>query len=293
MRKSDTQAIAAILITLLVGGAVAWAGSQGGVRVGDIPLFALCAGVAFSIQWLVFIHAWFAQTEHYFDLTGSLTYLTLVVMAFLLADIGDTRSLILAALVGVWALRLGSFLFMRVKQDGSDGRFDAIKPRFWRFLMTWTLQGLWVFLTLSAALAAMTSGAPGPLEPLALAGVVVFAFGFVIEVVADRQKRNFRTDPTHAGRFISHGLWSWSRHPNYFGEIVLWIGIFMIAAPALIGWQWVTILSPLFVIFLLTRVSGIPMLEQRGQKRWGDDPEYQAYVARTSVLVPLPPKTGT
>jgi len=293
MRPSDRQSIAAILITLIVGGAVAWAGSQGGVNVEGIPLFALCALLAFAIQWLVFVHAWFAQTEHYFDLTGSLTYLTLVIMAFLLADIGDTRSLILAALVGVWALRLGSFLFFRVKQDGSDGRFDAIKPHFWRFLMTWTLQGPWVFLTLSAALAAMTSGTPGPLEPLALAGIVVFAFGFVIEVVADRQKRNFRSDPAHAGRFISHGLWSWSRHPNYFGEIVLWIGIFMIAAPALVGWQWVTILSPLFVIFLLTRVSGIPMLEERSEKRWGDDPEYQAYVTRTSVLIPLPPRRGT
>lgn len=290
MRKSDMQSIAAILATLIVGGAVAWAGSQGGVKVGGLPLFALCALLAFVIQWLLFIPAWFAQTEHYFDLTGSLTYLTLVIMAFLLADIGDTRSLILAALVGVWALRLGSFLFMRVKAEGSDGRFDAIKPRFWRFLMTWTLQGLWVFLTLSAALAAMTSGTPGPLEPLALAGVLVFAFGFVIEVVADRQKRQFREDPAHAGRFISRGLWAWSRHPNYFGEIVLWIGIFMIAAPALVGWQWVTLISPLFVIFLLTRVSGIPMLEERGQKRWGSDPEYQAYVARTSVLIPLPPK---
>ena len=293
MSKSDLQSIVAILVTLLIGAGVAWAGSQGGVRINGMPLFALCAVVAFVVQWLVFIPAWFAQTEHYFDLTGSLTYLTLVFMAFFLADIGDTRSLLLLALISVWALRLGSFLFMRVKQDGSDGRFDAIKPKFWRFLMTWTLQGLWVFLTLSAALAAMTSGAPGPLEPVALIGVVVFAVGFVIEVVADRQKRSFRNDPANAGRFIRSGLWAWSRHPNYFGEITLWIGVFLIAAPALVGWQWVTILSPLFVIVLLTKVSGIPMLEARGRKRWGDDPEYRAYIDRTSVLIPLPPKSAT
>lgn len=292
MRKSDLQAISAIVAALLVGAIVAWAGSQGGVRVGGWSLFALCAVVAFAIQWLAFIPAWFAQTEHYYDLTGSLTYLALVTLAYSLADIGDTRSLILFALVAVWALRLGSFLFIRVKQDGSDGRFDAIKPHFWRFLMAWTLQGLWVFLTLSAALAAMTSGAPGPLEPIALAGVLIFATGFVIEVVADRQKRAFRQNPAHAGRFIQEGLWSWSRHPNYFGEITLWIGIFLIAAPALVGWQWLTVLSPLFVIFLLTRVSGIPMLEARARKRWGDDPEYRAYLERTSVLIPWPPSRG-
>ncbi len=289
MRKSDLQALAAIIAALLVGAAVAWAGSRGGVTVGGWPLFVLCAVVAFVIQWLAFIPAWFAQTEHYYDLTGSLTYLTLVIMAYALADIGDTRSMILLALIAIWALRLGSFLFIRVKQDGSDGRFDAIKPHFWRFLMAWTLQGLWVFLTLSAALAAMTSGAPGPLEPVALAGVLIFATGFIIEVVADRQKRAFRRDPANEGRFIQEGLWAWSRHPNYFGEITLWVGIFLIAAPALVGWQWVTILSPLFVIFLLTRVSGIPMLEARARKRWGDDPDYRAYLERTSVLVPWPP----
>lgn len=290
MRRSDQQAILVIIAAILVAVAMAWAGSQGGVRVGSLPLFALCGLVAFLLQWLVFIHAWLAQTEHYYDLTGSLTYLLLVFLAYSLADIGDSRSLLLLALIGIWALRLGSFLFLRIREDGSDGRFDAIKPRFWRFLMAWTLQGLWVFLTLSAALAAMTSGTPGPLEPVALAGLLLFAVGFVIEVIADRQKRRFRKHPDHAGRFIEHGLWAWSRHPNYFGEITLWIGIFLIAAPALVGWQWLTLLSPLFVILLLTRVSGIPMLEQRALERWGDDPAYQDYLARTSTLIPLPPR---
>jgi steroid 5-alpha reductase family enzyme len=167
-----------------------------------------------------------------------------------------------------------------------DERFDTIKPSFSRFLMAWTLQGLWVFLTLSAALAAMTSTTPAPLEPLGVAGMVVWTVGLAIEAVSDRQKRLFRQDPANAGRFITTGLWAWSRHPNYFGEIVLWLGIALIAFPALSGWQYVTLISPLFVYFLLTRVSGIPPLESRAEERWGNDPEFRVYKARTPALFP-------
>lgn len=290
MQKAELQAWAAILVTLVVGSGVAVAGSQGSVSVIGMPLFALCAAIAFLIQWVAFVPAYSAQTEHYFDLTGSLTYITLVLFALFAANLWDTRSLVLAGLILVWALRLGSFLFIRVRQDGSDGRFDRIKPSFSRFLMTWTLQGLWVFLTASAALAALTTRTPAPLEWIGLGGMLAFTIGFVIEVVADRQKRAFRLQPENADRFITSGLWAWSRHPNYFGEILLWLGIFIIAAPVLQGWQWVTVLSPLFVWFLLTRVSGIPLLEARGKKRWGEDPEYRAYLQRTSILVPMPPK---
>jgi steroid 5-alpha reductase family enzyme len=102
--------------------------------------------------------------------------------------------------------------------------------------------------------------------------------------VADRQKSAFRSDPANAGRFISSGLWAWSRHPNYFGEIVLWVGVALIALPVLSGWQHVTLVSPLFVYLLLTRISGIPPLERRAEEKWGDDPAYRAYVERTPVL---------
>ena len=108
--------------------------------------------------------------------------------------------------------------------------------------------------------------------------------------MADLQKSRFRADPANRGRFISTGVWAWSRHPNYFGEIVIWVGVFVIAAPVLRGWQWVGILSPVFVTLLLTRVSGIPLLEKRADRQWGGRPEYEAYKARTSVLVPRPPR---
>lgn len=291
MKPQEVQALVTVAVAVLLGAALAAAGSAGGLSWHGWPVFALCGLVAYALQWVVFVPSYLARTEHWFDLTGALTYLTLAGFA-LWAGHGDARALLLAALVGLWALRLGAFLFLRVKQDGADRRFDSLKHSFPRFLMTWTLQGLWVYVTLAAALAALTGPVAVPLGPLAAAGAVLWAVGFAVEVVADAQKRAFRRDAANAGRFISTGLWAWSRHPNYAGEIVLWTGIALIAAEALSGWRWITLVSPLFVYALLTRVSGIPMLEARGRQRWGDEPAYQVYVKRTPVLWPRPPRAG-
>lgn len=278
-----------IAVAIGLGTLVAAAGSDGSVRVADVPVFALCGAIAFAINWAVFVPSNAARTEHYFDLTGAVTYITVIVVAAVLADDLDARAVVVSLMVVVWALRLGSFLFRRVRSDGRDGRFDRIKHDPLRFLMTWTLQGLWVLLTAACALAIVTGTDREPFGPLAVLGSVVWATGFGIEVLADRQKSVFRQDPSTAGRFITTGLWSWSRHPNYFGEITLWTGIAVMAIPVLSGWRWVALVSPLFVVVLLTRISGIPALERRGAKRWGDDPAYQEYVRTTSVLLLRPP----
>jgi steroid 5-alpha reductase family enzyme len=288
--SQTAQWLGAIVVILVVAALIAWAGSQGSVHAIGIPLFALCAGLAFVVNWAAFVPAWLHQTEHYYDLTGALSYLSLLVVALALAGGIDPRASLLALLVATWAVRLGSFLFRRVREDGSDGRFDVIKPNFARFLMTWSLQGLWVFVTLSCGLAAMTSAERVPLGAMAALGCVLWLAGFGIEVIADRQKRAFRADAANAGRFITTGLWAWSRHPNYFGEITLWLGIALIALPALSGWQWLTLVSPLFVYVLLTRISGVPMLESRAKKRWGDEPEYRAYKQRTPSVFLRPPR---
>ncbi len=290
MRKATAQAVFSIPVILLIAAAVGWAGSQGGLRVGGFPVFALCGILCFALNWLVFVHAYAAQTERYFDLTGSLTYLSVVACAVGLGN-RDPQALLLALLVGVWALRLGTFLFRRIRRDGADRRFDALKPDFARFLLTWTLQGLWVFLTASCALAAITAAAAEPLAVLAGLGTAVWVAGFAIEAIADRQKSAFRADPANRDRFITTGLWAWSRHPNYCGEVLLWIGIALIALPALSGWSLVTLISPVFVYLLLTRISGIPLLERRSDAKWGDDPEYRAYKERTPVLWLRPPAT--
>jgi steroid 5-alpha reductase family enzyme len=285
MNRAERQAVAATVLSVVVGGAMAWAGSRDGIAVSGVPLFALGALLAFAINWVAFVPAYLGRTERHFDLTGSITYLALVGLALTLQPVLQPRALLLGGLVVIWALRLGTFLFARVRRAGRDRRFDELKTSLWRFLMSWSLQAMWVLLTMGCALAAMTSQRVQALDLLAATGTVVWATGFGIEVAADLQKRHFRADPANAGRYVRSGLWAWSRHPNYFGEIVLWVGIALVAVPALSGWQHVTLVSPVFVYLLLTRISGIPLLEASADKRWGDDPEYQAYRDATPVLL--------
>jgi steroid 5-alpha reductase family enzyme len=293
MKKSDRNALVAFPVVVLIGAGVAVAGSQGGSTVGGVPVFALCVALAFGIQWLAFIPAYLLQSEGFYDLTGSFTYITVTVVAVLLGPPADLQSLLLLALVVIWAARLGSYLFRRIRRSGKDARFDAIKPSFIRFLNAWTLQGLWVSLTLAAALAAITTTVRKDLGAVAIIGLLIWAAGFGVEAVADLQKSRFRADPANKGRFIHSGLWAWSRHPNYFGEITLWIGVALIALPVLQGWQYVTLISPVFVILLLTRVSGVPLLEKSADKKWGGQEDYEAYKTRTPVLVPRPPRGAT
>ncbi len=122
-----------------------------------------------------------------------------------------------------------------------------------------------------------------------MTGLLVWLLGFSLEVMADRQKTRFRADSENVGKFINVGIWSWSRHPNYFGEIVLWIGVAIIALPALSGWQCLTLISPVFVTILLTHISGVPMLEARADEKWGGRADYEAYKTNTPVLIPRPP----
>ena len=278
------------LISIFLASLVAIGINQGGVSISGISLIYFCCALIFVAQWLVFIPSYIFQTEHYFDLTGSLTYISVTLLAILFTIDITLRDILLALLVWIWAIRLGSFLFVRVKKAGSDGRFDLMKKDFWWFLMTWTIQGLWVFLTLAMALAAITSELKLPIDIFAIVGALIWIIGFSIEVVADQQKTDFKDNPANENSFITEGLWSWSRHPNYFGEMVLWIGISVIALPVLEGWQLVALISPIFVIFLLTKISGINLLEARGLKKWKDDAAYSDYLNRTSVLIPFPPK---
>lgn len=286
MKTTDRKALIVFPVLILIGLLVAIAGSQGGSRATGIPVFALLVGLVFLIQWLVFIPSYWRQTEKFFDLTGSLTYITISTLALFLSGGVDGRAILVWALVVIWAVRLGTFLFRRIKKAGKDDRFDEIKPSFIRFLNVWTIQGLWVTFTIAAALVTVTTANRKALDLFALIGFLVWVFGFSMEVVADYQKNRFNADPKNKGKFIQSGLWSRSRHPNYFGEIVLWIGVMIIALPVLRGWQWVALISPVFVILLLTRVSGVPLLEKKADQKWGGQSDYEAYKKQTPVLIP-------
>ncbi len=284
MNKSQVKK--SLIIIPILGILIALAGSQNGLTLNGIPIFAICVGLGFLINWLAFIPANILQTEKFFDLTGSLTYISIVLIALFLSDPTNQRSQLLAALVLVWAIRLGTFLFRRIHKAGKDDRFDKIKPNFLRFFNIWTIQALWVTLTAAPAFIAITSNQQKELGIFAAIGVLVWLVGFIFEVVADNQKTQFRNDPANKERFISTGLWSKSRHPNYFGEIVLWIGVLIIAIPVLQGWQWIALVSPIFVFFLLTRISGVPGLEAKANKKWGGQADYEAYKSSTPVLIP-------
>jgi len=277
-----------IFILLAVGlplGVATLANPTGLILAGWPAMTALALG-AFAIQWLAFIPARLFQTERFYDLTGSITYLAVTLAAISAATAPSGAQWLIAIMIFIWAGRLGSFLFRRIHAAGGDQRFDHIKVSSSRFFVAWTLQGAWVVMTSCAALTAILSAEQTAVGVIYVMGAVMWVAGFVIEVMADQQKSRFRADPANAGRFINVGLWARSRHPNYFGEILLWAGVAVMAIPYLSGTQWVVMLSPLFVYALLTRISGIPTLARRGQQLWGDDPTYQAYVANTPRLLP-------
>jgi steroid 5-alpha reductase family enzyme len=288
------RSLTVVLVASTIGLAFAWFAGSGSVMLAGWPAVFTCACLAFAVNWLAFVPAAIFRSDRFYDTTGALTYLTVIAAAcaatYQERGALELRSLLVAGMVAIWTVRLGSFLFTRIHAaGGTDVRFEKIKVNPPRFLVAWTLQALWVIFTASAALIIITATDSRPLDAFFWAGAALWVLGFALEVIADEQKRRFRADPANHGKFITTGLWAWSQHPNYFGEITLWAGILVIAIPQLSGWNWLAVLSPLFVALLLTRVSGINLLDAIAKKRWGDDPAWQAYVARTPVLFPRPP----
>ena len=244
--------------------------------------------IAFLIQWALFIPAYIFQTEKFYDLSGSLTYISVVSFCFY-SNYESSRinlgNIIISSLIIMWAVRLGSFLFIRIKKAGEDIRFREIKKSPSRFFMTWTLQGMWVSLCCACALAGIANGIL--INSYFYIGVLIFTIGFITEIISDNQKTVFRKDPNNKDRFINSGLWKYSRHPNYLGEITLWLGISIISFSSLNGWELITLISPIFTYLLLVYVSGIRILEYNGNKKWGHLDSYKEYKDKTPRLLGL------
>ena len=278
------------IIAVIIAGAFAWAGSYGGPSFAGFPALVLIVGTGFLIHWIIFLPSFFAKTEKFYDITGTVAYFVMTGLAVYIASDSSSLSLlskIIAAMVLIWALRLGLFLVIRVFRVGEDKRFSEAKKSFFKFLMFFSLSALWVFLTTANALTLILNN-PDINGVLFLGiGGIIWVIGFLFEVISDEQKRQFRKKDSNHGQFITTGLWSISRHPNYFGEILIWIGMAVISFPVLSGWQYATLISPLFVILMLTRVSGINLLEESADKKWGNLDEYQTYKANTAALIPF------
>ena len=259
---------------------------QNSVSYGSLSLFLLCTIIIFILQWIVFIPSYLLSTEHFFDLTGSITFITVSILAFLMNDFKNLRQWIVLILILIWALRLGSFLFLRIRKAGEDSRFTTIKKDFSVFFLTWNLQGLWVLFTLFGALTILTSNNNSNFGILDIIGVLIWIIGFVIEVLSDRQKSEFKNNKSNAGQFIQSGLWKYSRHPNYFGEILIWTGMAVIGVTIYSGLGWLGLISPFFVFVILNYISGVRLLEKQANERWGSNNAYQSYKQKTPVLFP-------
>ena len=259
---------------------------ENSISYGSLSLFLLCTIIIFFLQWIVFIPSYFLSTEHFFDLTGSVTFITVSILAFLMNDSKNLRQFIVLVLIMIWALRLGSFLFLRIRKAGEDSRFTIIKKDCLVFFLTWNLQGLWVLFTLFGALTILTSNNNQNFGILDIIGILIWIIGFVIEVVSDRQKSEFKSHESNDGKFIQSGLWKYSRHPNYFGEILIWTGIAIIGISVYSGFGWLGLISPFFVFVMLNYISGVRLLEKQAEERWGGNDLYQSYKSKTPVLFP-------
>ena len=286
MNKYEKSTLIATPFVILLGYFLGIVGSSSENQIFGIDLYLFIVLITYLIQYIVFIPSYIFQTEKYFDITASLTYIFITIFASFSSIFQSIKSLTIAVMVLIWASRLGAFLFKRVHVVGKDVRFDEAKKSFIRFFGFWNLQALWITFTSIAALVVITSNTDQNVDIYYFIGVVIWSIGFYFEVVSDSQKMKFKMDESNNGKFISSGLWSISRHPNYFGEIMIWLGVAIIAFPVLSGFQYFALSSPVFVYLLLTRASGIPILEKNADKKWGGQEAYEEYKKNTPVLIP-------
>ncbi len=258
------------------------------------PLMAQSLGGAFvidmGIQFVGWAFASALRTEKFYDLCGSLAFASTALATFA-SGAREPRQALLTGMVCAWTGRLGIFLLARVLRDGGDSRFDEVKTKPGMFAIYWALQGVWVWVTALPCFLINGASNQSALHAGDYVAFAVWLVGVATETVADWQKRRFKSDPANAGRFIDVGLWSLSRHPNYFGEIVTWFGAAGVALAANVSpaVSCAAMCSPVFVTFLLTQMSGVPILEKSADERWGNEAKYQEYKRLVPVLVPRLP----
>ena len=255
----------------------------------ELDFFKKIISLIFGLQLTGFIPSFYLKSEKYYDLFGGVSFISSIfLMLFLKIRITNdlsTREIILASCVLLWTIRLSFFLFQRVKRVGKDVRFDNLKFSFSKFLLAWMTQGLWVFICLLPILVVFSSPTSNDIMYLTLGGLLYF-FGLLIEIIADYQKTIHNKLNNKKREFISSGLWSKSRHPNYFGEFLIWTGITIICFPVFSGFKYLALITPIFIYFLLNNISGVNLLEERAKEKWGNNPEYVKYLKTTPRFFP-------
>ena len=247
---------------------------------------ALVASISMALLWALAVRI---EDASHVDVAWAMLIATCAVLYALLADGDPAHRALAAVLASIWGYRLGLYLlFNRVLGKEEDGRYQTLRAKWGgnanrNFFWFFQFQALFVvFFTIPYAFMAQDEGGLGVLE---WAGALVWAVGNVGVVVSDRQLAQWRANPANKGKTARAGLWSWSRHPNYFFEWVTWIGVALVATAA--PWGWVAWTVPALLLFLLFRVTGIPPTEAQALRSRSDYAEYQR---TTSVFVPLPPR---
>jgi steroid 5-alpha reductase family enzyme len=259
------------------------------VFVLDDRLLALTALVTIAYQLAFFFVTYACRFDKVTDFAGGTNFLVLALLTLLVGGHYGPRQIVLTALVVLWALRLAGFLLYRILLWGEDRRFDDTRDNLAKLAIFWAFQAVWVW-TVSLPLTILNASSGSPqLGPSDFIGWTILLVGLVLESVADMQKLWFKQDPQSRGRWIDVGVWRWSRHPNYFGEMLVWLGSFIAAARVFVGGEWAAVMSPIFIVLLLLFVSGLPIVEESADRKHGSNPDYRAYKQRTSILLPLPP----
>ncbi len=279
-----------IILTMLIPSSLSLLISDNSISINGYPVLLYCVLISFAIHLIIFIPSAIMKNEKFYDFTGMIAYLSIIIFAlqqkYIQIHSIDIYSLVLSLLISIWTLRLGIFLFYRVLKVGEDIRFKDVKNNALKFFVWFSISSLWVSLTTMAAMNVVTSKNYNKDLTLLCIGTIIWIIGFLFEIISDYQKIKFKNNASNKNKFIDSGLWSISRHPNYFGEIVLWIGIYIITLPSTSGLEYLGIISPLFVIVLLNKVSGINLLEASADKKWGSSKEYQKYKKITPKLIP-------
>ncbi len=240
--------------------------------------------ITFIINTVFFIYAFIRKTDVVTDLSYSLSFLLVTsYMYFFHAEKGLVQTL-LWLFVSLWAIRLGYYLLGRILKTKVDHRFDDKRNSFVRFGSFWLLQAIAVWIILLPVTYLLSQKDVVVQMPLLIIGSLIWLVGLVYEGVADAQKTNFKKN--NPQRLITTGLWRYSRHPNYFGEMLVWWGIMLVVVPYLRSLAYATVIGPLFITLLLLFVSGIPLLEQSWQERYGKEAYFQEYMKKTSLIIP-------
>ncbi len=243
-------------------------------------------GISLAIQAVLFAFAATLKTDKVTDLSYGLTFILIALWLLWRGADFAAPQLALALMVVLWGVRLAGYLFYRILSIGRDARFDGIREHFWPFFKFWAGQGIAVWVIMLPVTLWFTR--PGAWNPAMTIGLLVWALGLGIETIADAQKFAVKRVPVGGSRWVDVGLWKYARYPNYFGEMLCWWGVFVFVAPDLGVWAALGVLGPVSITYILLKVTGIPPLEKSAAKKWGNNPDYQAYVRRTRLLVPLP-----